>query len=279
MTQLWDWFNNAVIQRLRYRLRRYRRPAGPGRELAAAALTPVEMRVDADGAGRPGGDLYRSWQQIPGGHKWWHYFQTYERVMVDLRKRPIRFLEVGVYRGGSLAMWRQYLHPDSVIVGLDIDPECARFDAPASQTHVRIGDQSDTVFLGRVFAEFGPFDVIIDDGSHVCSHMIKTFGFAFLNGLGERGIYMAEDTHANFWPEYRDQNYSFVDLCKDLVDLSHEHYLPHRGPLPYQFGRRGRVTSVQLPRIGAEIESISFFDSIIVIQRDANRRLPTSEHL
>lgn len=237
------------------------------------------MLADAGGSGRPDGDLYRIWRGIPGGHKWWHYFEVYERVVGELRQRPIRMLEIGVYQGGSLAMWREFLHPESVIVGIDIDAACARFDSAASGVHVRIGDQSDTAFLSSLFAEFGPFDLIIDDGSHLCSHMIKTFGHAFLNGLTAQGIYIAEDTHANFWPEYRDQNYSFVDLCKDLVDLSHEHYLPHRGPLPFQVGRSGRVTSVPAPRIGAEIKEISFHDSIIVIRRDAQRRLPTSEHL
>lgn len=156
------------------------------------------MRRDVDSAERPSGDLYGIWQRIPGGHKWWHYFAAYERILGPLRDRPVRFLEIGVYKGGSLAMWRAYLHPRSVIVGLDVDPLCAAFDRPDDGVHVRIGDQSDVAFLRSVVDEFGPFDVVIDDGSHVCSHMIRTFDHLFLNGLKDGGIYIAEDTHSNF---------------------------------------------------------------------------------
>lgn len=267
----------AYSRRMRGFARRYRVPAGPARELGRDAMRPVEMAVNA--SRRPDAALYRLWQQIPGGHKWWHYFDIYEDVLGALRARPIRFLEIGVYQGGSLAMWREYLHADSVIVGLDIDPGCARFEDPKRLVHVRIGDQSDTAFLAQVVQEFGPFDVILDDGSHRCSHMIKTFGHLFLSGLTPRGLYIAEDTHSNFWPEYRDQAYSFIDLCKDLVDLSHLHYLGHSGPQPYTIGNEARVQSVAVPRIGAQIEEIRFFDSVVVIRRNAARALPNCEKL
>ena len=236
------------------------------------------MHVEAE-AQRPSANLYKTWQQIPRGHKWWHYFSAYEKILEPLCARPIRFLEVGVYKGGSLAMWRKYLHPESVIVGLDIDATCLAFDRPAEGVHVRIGDQSDFAFLQAVVAEFGPFDAILDDGSHICSHMIKTFDYLFLNGLKSSGVYIAEDTHSNFWPDYRDQQYSFVDLCKDLVDLSHGHYFRHIGVAPFTLGHQSRVKEVAMTRIGAQIEEIRFLDSIIVLQRRENRPLPTVEHL
>jgi hypothetical protein len=237
------------------------------------------MPVEVDTSQRPSGHLYKTWQQIPGGHKWWHYFSTYEKIIGPLRTRPVRFLEIGVYNGGSLAMWRKYLHPDSVIVGLDIDPRCAAFDRPEEMVHVRVGDQSDVAFLVAIVAEFGPFDVIVDDGSHICSHMIKSFDYLFLNGLTDSGVYIAEDTHSNFWPDYRDQQYSFIDLCKDLVDLSHAHYLNHDAIEPFTLNHPGRVKEVEVTRIGAQIEEIRFLDSIVVLQRRADRPLPTVEHL
>ncbi len=237
------------------------------------------MLAEVGTARRPSEQLYKIWQQIPGGHKWWHYFCVYEKIIGPLRDRPIRFLEVGVYNGGSLAMWRQYLHPESTIVGLDIDPRCAEFSKPGEGVHVRIGDQSDTAFLRAVVDEFGPFDVVIDDGSHICSHMIKTFDFLFLNGLADRGVYFAEDTHSNFWPGYRDQKYSFIDLCKDLVDLSHACYAKSTAISTFTLGDATRASELSLTRIGAQIEEIRFFDSIVVLQRDAHRRLATVEHL
>ena len=236
------------------------------------------MKTDMTLSGRPTEELYNVWRTIPGGHKWWHYFSEYERVIGPLRGGPIRLLEIGVYKGGSLAMWKKYLHPESVIVGLDIDGRCAQFDRANDRVHVRIGDQSDPAFLRSVIEEFGRFDVIIDDGSHVCSHMIKSFDHLFLNGLTDRGVYIAEDTHSNFWLDYRDRPYSFIDLCKDLVDLSHAHYVHHPNIISFTAGARGRVTEVAITRIGAEIEEIRFLDSIVVIQRRVHRPLPTSEH-
>ena len=109
--------------------------------------------------------------------------------------------------------------------------------------------------------------------------MLKTFDYLFLNGLEDRGVYIAEDTHTNFWHGYRDQRYSFIDLCKDLVDLSHAHYFDHHGIESFTLGSPRRLNEISVSRIGSQVEEIRFLDSIIVIQRRADRPLPTIEHL
>lgn len=268
-----------IFRKTRAALYAYVAPEGPDSHLSSHSLDRVPLGAEVEISSRPAQDLYQVWRTIPGGHKWWHYFRVYENIIGPFRSEPIRLLEVGVYKGGSLAMWRKYLHPASVIVGLDIDGACAQHDRPTEKVHVRIGDQSDEAFLRGVVEEFGPFDVIIDDGSHVCSHMIKTFDYLFLHGLADRGVYIAEDTHSNFWPGYRDQRYSFIDLCKDLVDLSHGHYFEHRGLDAFTLDSPQRLKEISMSRIGAQIEEIRFLDSVVVIQRNANRRLPTVEHL
>lgn len=268
-----------IYRKTRAALYAYRAPGGPAVHLSPHSLERVPMRMERGLSTPPTEDLYQIWQTIPGGHKWWHYFRVYESIIGPLRGQPIRLLEVGVYKGGSLALWRRYLHPESVIVGLDIDGACANYDRPAEKVHVRIGDQSDVAFLAAVVEEFGPFDVIIDDGSHVCSHMVKTFDYLFLHGLADRSVYIAEDTHSNFWPGYRDQPYSFIDLCKDLVDLSHGQYFDHHGLDAFTLGSAKRLKEISMSRIGAQIEEIRFLDSIVVIQRSVNRPLPIVEHI
>ena len=67
------------------------------------------------------------------------------------RGKKIRFLAIGVSKGGSLQMWRKYFGEDAIIYGIDIDPECAQLDGIAGQ--VRIGSQADTAFLESVVAE------------------------------------------------------------------------------------------------------------------------------
>ena len=62
-------------------------------------------------------ELYSIWKEIPEAHKWLHYFEPYAAIAAPLRHRPIRMLEIGVYKGASVQMWRKYLHPQSVSPG------------------------------------------------------------------------------------------------------------------------------------------------------------------
>ena len=52
-------------------------------------------------------------------HKWGHYLEIYDRHLSHYQKlgRPVRLLEIGVYHGGSLQLWRQYFGPEAVIFG------------------------------------------------------------------------------------------------------------------------------------------------------------------
>lgn len=256
----------------------YREPPGPRQALGAECFAPVSRERSIQELDQPAGDFWEHWRGVPGGHKWLHYFAAYEELLAPFRARPIRLLEIGVYRGASLATWRKNLHPQSVIVGVDIDPTCRDFDNPAQQVHVRIGSQADGAFLAEVAREFGPFDVIIDDGSHVCSHMIASFGYLFLPALADTGIYIAEDTHTNFFPAYRDQPYSFIDLCKDLVDLTHAHYALQPAEIDYRVDHALQVPALEVSRLSAQIREIRFRDSIIAIQKQPVGRLPGSVH-
>jgi hypothetical protein len=141
-----------------------------GREVAWAASEPPALD----------GGLAGIFAETRNIHKWPNYLPIYESALP--RSRPIRMLEIGVARGGSLQMWRRYLHPESLIVGIDIDPETKQFDNPVRQIHVRVGSQVDTEFLQTVIDEFGPFDAILDDGSHMNSHIAETFRYLFPQG-------------------------------------------------------------------------------------------------
>jgi hypothetical protein len=268
----------AYVERYKAYRDRYQAPTQPQTVLPAGYFEPVE-RIRGSKTQTPADSgIYDQWASLPNGHKWLHYFEVYDSLFSALRSRPIRMLEIGVYQGGSLRMWRKVLHPDSVIVGIDIDPNCARFGSPDEQLHVRIGDQADPVFLGSVAAEFGPFDVILDDGSHICSHMIASFGHLFLSALAARGLYIVEDTHTNFWAQYRDRAYSFIDLAKDLIDVMHSHYALQAGEPAYRIGHSHQGASLNVPRISAQIQAISFHDSIIAIQKRPVGPLPASLH-
>jgi len=56
-------------------------------------------------------------------HKWIHYFDIYERHFSRFRNAAPVILEIGVFGGGSLAMWKEYFGPSAQVLGLDINPE------------------------------------------------------------------------------------------------------------------------------------------------------------
>ena len=72
----------------------------------------------------------------------------------DWQGRDVSFLEIGVYKGGSLPMWQGFLGAASRLVFLDIDPACQALALPG--TAVEIGDQADPEFLGRIGQAHGP---------------------------------------------------------------------------------------------------------------------------
>ncbi len=54
------------------------------------------------------------------------YTKWYEALLSPLRWQPINFLEIGVQNGYSIKMWADYF-PNAKLVGIDIDPFCAKF--------------------------------------------------------------------------------------------------------------------------------------------------------
>lgn len=170
------------------------------------------------------GPLYEQFLSSDQGdiHKWHHYFDIYEQHLRRFVGTPVRFLEIGVFKGGALRMWREYLGPDAIIVGIDIIESCAQFDG--LHAAVRIGDQCDKDFLAKVCEEFGPFDVVIDDGGHLPSQQITSFCFLYPL-LSERGVYICEDTHMNYWSKRQDlgRKRTFVNFAKTIADHLTDH--------------------------------------------------------
>ena len=89
--------------------------------------------------------------------------------------------------GQSLRMWQDYF-PNARIVGVDIAAKAVR--GPRISTEQ--GSQSDPAFLADVAARHGPFDVVIDDGSHLGPDVRTTFD-ALFGHLVPGGIYVIED--------------------------------------------------------------------------------------
>jgi hypothetical protein len=255
---------------------RYRANDGVAKALGPKLMVPETWRATPE-PDYPTGDLAKIFLETPGLHKWLHYIPAYESALAGLRDQPLRFLEIGVDRGGSLDAWSRYFGPEATIVGIDINPWCARFDDPPNNRYVRIGGQQDPEFLRSVIHELGPFDVILDDGSHRPSHMNASFRHLFDAGLAPNGLYLVEDLQTNYWLAFRDTKVSFVDLAKGLVDEMHAQYPGVSSETAFRVGAPDRRASFEVPRVTKLLKSIEFFDSIVVIRKaDGERELPAS---
>ena len=108
------------------------------------------VEIDIDEKYKYDGDLLKIFSENSGPvvHKWHHYIPIYSRYFSSFRATKVRFLEIGVSKGGSLTMWRKYLGEDAIIFGIDINPDCAQYDNISGS--VRIGSQTDEEFLKSV---------------------------------------------------------------------------------------------------------------------------------
>jgi hypothetical protein len=192
------------------------------------------------------------------------YADNYERHFASKRFAEVTLLEIGIggeydeLKGGeSLRMWKEFF-PNGDIIGLDLNDK--RKHAEDRITIVQ-GDQGDATFLDEVGRRYGPFDFVIDDGSHVCEHVITSFRALFRH-LKPDGIYAIEDLETSYWTPYlgssgrgRRRGTSMTFL-KDLVDgLNHMEYdIPHYRPTAFD----------------QSITSISFYHNQAFIQKGAN---------
>ena len=193
-------------------------------------------------------------------HKCTHYFPIYDRTLGRHRGTAPTVLEIGVFHGGSLRLWRQFFGRGTTVVGIDIDPRCA--DLEDEDIHVRIGDQSDVEFLAAVCDEFGPFDVVIDDGSHLPRHQILSLERLW-PAVADGGTYFVEDLHTNYWPEYEGGpgTHTFMDLTRGLVDEVNAF--------------NSRSDDLVPSHWTSEVVGMHVFDSIVVLDKGHHEPLTT----
>jgi len=83
----------------------------------------------------------------------------YDDFFAKLKSNPITMLEIGVYNGGSIQLWKDYLHSESVIYAGDVN----YFDHIEGTCSI-IGDMYSESQISKFVDNY--FDLIIDDGPH-----------------------------------------------------------------------------------------------------------------
>ena len=205
-------------------------------------------------------DLRAYFESNPGRmiHKWDHYFEIYERHLARYRGRDVVLVEIGVYQGGSLQMWKQYFGRQAQIWGIDVKPICAQF--AEEQINIVIGDQGDAAFLESLARQLPRIDVLIDDGGHRMRQQRTTFETLFPR-IAEDGIYICEDLHTSYWSDYGGGHlnpHSFVEFSKNLVDRLNAWH--------------SKEASLAVSDFTRSAHSLHYYDSMLVIEK--RRREP-----
>ena len=131
------------------------------------------------------------------------YLDVYDPVLQPWVDKGIKLLEIGIRKGGSLHLWRDYF-PFGIIAGIDLElPE--RFE-PGERIQIFEGSQSDKRFLSEVANKIAPegFDIIIDDASHIGELTKTTFWHLFDNHLKPGGLYTIEDWGTGYCDDFPD---------------------------------------------------------------------------
>lgn len=135
-----------------------------------------------------------------------NYCRQYDNLTKDYRDKPISFLELGVYTGESVKIWRDAFSNSTKIVGVDINPDCKRYENPDKSIFIEIGDATNQVFIKYLNDKYGGFDIILDDASHTNKDVILSFEQLFPL-MNDNGLYIVEDTITYKAPAYIDTNY------------------------------------------------------------------------
>jgi Methyltransferase domain len=134
-----------------------------------------------------------------GIYKGRHYFDVYVRHLARFVGGEVVIVEVGVYSGGSVEMWKHYFGENATIHGVDIQEACRAYEGDG--VHIHIGDQGDRAFWKRFKEDVPYIDVLIDDGGHHPNQMRVTFEELFPI-MRPGGVYICEDIISNAFLAY-----------------------------------------------------------------------------
>ena len=197
------------------------------------------------------------------------YTAVYEKYFENIRDQKLKILEIGIADGKSLLMWSDYFK-NSTIIGIDIhkiDIEEKKLDRNNIKVHQ--GSQSDEKFINELINQYGNFDIIIDDGSHLRKDVIKSFHLLFPH-LKNDGLYVVEDMQTSY-------NHFFGGNPFDLkYSNSHMNFFKHlTDRLNYQEIANPFYIS---HKYDAKIINVSFYHNLVFVRKGVNDK-PSKELL
>lgn len=186
-------------------------------------------------------------------HKCLHYFEIYDNHFSRFIGKEVTILEIGVFKGGSLELWRNYFGSNCKIYGIDINPECKKHES--EQIEILIGDAEDREFLRSVKEKIPKIDILIDDGGHTMKQQIVAFEELYPH-MSSDGVYLCEDIGTSYWEDYgggyKREN-TYIEYSKNLID--------------YLNAWDSRENDLTVNEFTLSTQSMHYYNSILVIEK------------
>lgn len=207
--------------------------------------------------------------------KWSSYIYEYSRILDCYRNKPINLLEIGVQNGGSLEIWSNYFSNFKKLIGCDINPECSKLHYDDKRISVIVGDANSLITKSLITSLSPNFEIIIDDGSHTSSDIVKSFANYFPL-LTDGGIFIAEDLHCSYWQEFDGglfDPFSSISFFKRLADvINHDHWGISKPRTSLLNGFRSKYGIELDEETLRHIHSVEFVNSICIIRKELPMR-------
>jgi hypothetical protein len=159
---------------------------------------------------------------------WFQYSPSYEANIHQLRKQSsIRMLEMGVHNGGSISVWKQYFANNNLTyIGLDREPQCKKLHDPTNGIMMTIGSPKDTAVINSICDQYGPFDLIIDDGENRTTEMMMiSFRALWPRCMKDHAVYVIVDTYTMTLSQNqatKSHLYEDKDIYQHMTDLMND---------------------------------------------------------
>ncbi len=204
-------------------------------------------------------------------HSGWHnYAVSYEELFKGLQHEPIKLLEIGILKGGSILMWREWFKY-ATIYGIDLNPDRPGDDLKVDRVWTDKVDQGNRSQLGTYAKEQGPWQIVIDDGSHRMTHQKLSFEVLW-EYVEPGGYYVVEDTHTSYWTHRKEFVDSEQTLVEYMLDKANEiSSVPTHYDKRYHGAYEIRKVSPKevLTKWQHEVESITFRSGLIILKKRA----------
>ena len=185
------------------------------------------------------------------------YFPVYDEIFEKYIGKKITFVEVGVFGGGSLFMWRNFFGKQARIIGVELNPEAKKWEKDGFE--IFIGDQSDPDFWTNFYKQVGEIDILLDDGGHTYVQQIVTSEFA-LDNIKNGGVLVVEDTHTSYMDKFGDQSIKFTNYVSKGIDRINS-----------------RFRAFNNTKNNKKVFSISVYESLVAFFKDNQKTLIESK--